>query len=151
MFYSPALARHIAENSDYLEDHYSTGRQIQSHINDGTIVSFSTSSPGVFRLRFPEGSPNDEEIEKREFKLKLGLQCRGGTVCFRDYYDLMEWHSHCPPEQEIRLPEGNYEVTLCSDVPKSGIIGRDQVIDIYFKRVIELPRTSFKGIPELCF
>jgi hypothetical protein len=151
IFYSPRFVSHISEGSNYLQSIYTTERDVQSHIQKGTLVAFCTSSPGRFFLKFHSGYPDEEYIQTCAFKLRLGLHCDGGCVCFRDLYDLMRWQAACPPNQSIELEDGYYHVTLCSDVPKSGIIGHNQAIHIYLQKLDEFPKLAKQGIPELCF
>lgn len=150
IFYSPEFAKHITEGSDYLTPNYTSEQQVQSHVQKGTIVGFDTGSSGRFILRFHTGYPDRSRVLACEFKLRLGLQCVGGVVCFRDLFDLLQWHSLCPERQQIELDEGIYHVTLLSDVPKSGILGDNQWIDVYFMKLDIFPALSMEGIPTLC-
>lgn len=150
VFFSPELVRHIPEGSNYLATSYTTERQVQSHIQAGTVVGFGTGTPGVFILRCQTGYPEESQLLKSEFKLRLGLRCAGGTVCFRDLYDLSEWHSSYDHDKTIKLDDGIYHVTLCSDVPESGVLGDRQIIEMYFQKLDAFPRLSTQGIPTLC-
>ncbi len=62
----------------------------------------------------------------------------------------MEWAPECPASQTFALADGYYRVTLCSDVPASGILGDEQAIDVYFERWEEMPAVAAEGIPTLC-
>ena len=150
VFYSPQSARHIAEGSDYLTTAYTTEQQVQSHIQRGTLVGFGTSTPGTFSLRFHSGYPDEEYLQRCEFKLRLGLHCVDRIVCFRDLFDLLQWRTACPAGQSIELDDGFYHVTLCSDAPESGILGDDQLIHVYLQKLDEFPRLAKQGIPTLC-
>ena len=150
IFYSPPFADHIAEGSDYLTSSYSDERQVQSHIQNGSIVAFGTGTPGTFILKFHSGYPEEQYIQKCEFKLRLGLVCSGGVVCFRDLYNLLQWRPDCPPGQTIQLQDGYYHVTLCSNPPESGVLGDNQTIDFYFQQLDSFPALSKQGIPMLC-
>src|SRR5207253_2874704 len=96
------------------------------------------------------GYPDNAYMKHCEFKLRLGLRCRGGTVCFRDLYNLRAWRNACPSEQIISLPDGDYHITLCSDRPDSGTLGDNQVIDVYVQRLDAFPRLKYEGLPILC-
>ncbi len=135
---------------DYLTSNYTTEKQVQKHIQKGDIVGFSTGSSGVFLLRIHSGYPDNEYLQHCEYKLRLGLECRGGIVCFRDLYELLDWRQDCPNEQSISLPDGYYHVTLCSNSPESGILGDDQTIDVYLQPVENFPRLAKEGVPTLC-
>jgi hypothetical protein len=151
VFYSPAAASDIQGGEDYLTNHYSTPEDVIPHLLKGTLVGFGTAEPGWFILRFHDGYPDEAEIKHCEFKLRLGLRCVGGLVCFRDLFDLHEWKQTCPPEQTLKLPDGYYHVTLCSDRPASGLLGDGQVIDIYLQPLPEFPRLKYTGIPFLLY
>ena len=150
IFYSPKHAHHIAEGEDYFSTHFITEEQVQEHIQKGTIVGFGTGSPGAFALHFHDGYPDESELPKFEFKLRLGLNCSGGLVCIKDLYDLMDWHKDCPKNQELPLPDGLYHVTLCSNAPASGILGENQIIHVYLQQLDALPYLAKRGIPTLC-
>lgn len=150
VFHSPQAARHIAEGADYLASHYLTEQQVQSHIQKGTIVGFGTGSPGRFILKFHSGYPNEEFLQKCEFKLRLGLDCRGELVCFRDLYELMEWHADCPAAQTLELEDGYYHITLCSNRPVSGMLGDNQETEFYLQKLGDFPSLRKAGIPTLC-
>src|SRR6266540_2042975 len=140
VFHSPQAAKHIAEGSDYLTSNYMTDQQVQSHIQKGSIVGFGTGSPGIYVLKFHSGYPDDTYLQKCEFKLRLGLECRGGLVCFRDLYELMDWRADCPITQTLKLDDGFYHVTLCSTRPASGVLGDNQEIQFYLHKLEEFPR-----------
>lgn len=150
VFYAPFAVSHIAEGADYLSSNYTTEEQVQAHIQQGSLVGFGTGSPGTFVLRFFEGYPTESHLRDCEFKLRLGLDCRGGQVCFRDLYDLLNWRASCDPEQVLELKDGFYHVTLCSDLPSSGVIGDNQEIQVYLQELEQFPQLSKHGIPTLC-
>ena len=150
VFHSPQAAGHIAEGADYLTSHYMTEQQVQSHIQKGSIVGFGTGSPGTFLLKFHRGYPDENFRQKYKYALRLGLDCRGGVVCFRDLYELMDWRSHCAPEQMLELEDGYYHVTLCTNPPDSGILGDNQEIQCYLEKLDEFPELTREGIPTLC-
>lgn len=150
IYYSPRSVEHIPPGSNYLRSNYLKSDQVRAHNQQGTIVGFSTGSPGTYILRFHQGNPFEEIVGAATFKLRLGLHCMGGVVCFRDLYDLIKWQRDCPPEQTVSLDDGFYEVALCSSLPSSGIIGDDQVIDFYLNRTNELPKLAKSVMPALC-
>lgn len=150
VFHSPKFAEHIGEGDDYLSSNYTTEEHIQAHIQDGTIVGFGTGSPGVFILKMHSGYPDENYIRKCDFKLRLGLHCSGGSICFRDLYELMDWRKDCPTDQIVELEDGFYHVTLCSNKPKSGTLGDNQIIDVYFQKLDAFPKLSKEGVPTLC-
>jgi hypothetical protein len=150
IFYSPSAATMIAEGEDYLTTHYTTEEQVQLHIQKGTLVGFGTCSPGRYILRFHHGYPRDDELHAARYKLRLGVNCTNNVVYFRDLFDLLDWYADCPQKQQLSLPSGIYHVTLVSDRPPSGILGDNQIIDIYFNRLPAFPPLAKEGIPTLC-
>lgn len=150
VFHCPQAAIHIADGTDYLTSNYITEEQVQSHIQKGSIVGFGTGSPGTFILKFHGGYPDETFIANCDFKLRLGFDCRGGPVCFRDLYELADWRAECPAKQKLELEEGCYHVTLCSNRPPSGILDDNQEIDIFMQKVDEFPKLATQGVPTLC-
>lgn len=150
ILYSPFAVAEIREGADYLSSHYSDAKDVVPHIREGTIVGFGTGSPGRFKLRFLEGYPAPETLSSYEFKLRLGLEVRGQTICVRDLYDLLDWKSACPAEQAVTLADGYYHLTLCSSMPASGVLGDNQEVLIYLNPVSAMPVLKYDGVPTLC-
>ena len=150
IFYSPPAVAHIREGENYLRAHYQEPEHVVQHIRRGTLVGFGTGSAGVFELRFHIGYPESEVLRRSPYKLRLALRCEGRTVCFRDLYDLVNWDPNCPEGQTIQLEDGIYHVTICSDLPRSGIIGDNQIIEVYFQPLDALPYLTWNGVPILC-
>jgi hypothetical protein len=150
IFYSPESVSHIKEGEDYFTPHYSSPEVVLPHVMQGTLVGFGTGTPGDFILHFHSGYPDDAYFKHCEFKLRLGLHCRGGTVCFRDLGDLRAWRKACPAKQTISLPDGYYHVTLTSERPDSGTLGDWQVIDVHLQSLPTFPRLKYIGVPQLC-
>jgi hypothetical protein len=150
IFYSPANVPFIAEGEDYYTTHYASSAGVVPLLLVGTLVGFGTGSPGCFLLRMHSGYPDDFKINQSDFSLRLALHCSGGCVCFRDVYDLREWVSDLPPNQTVALADGYYHVTVCSDMPESGRLGDNQIIDIYFASINDLPILRWEAIPMLC-
>jgi hypothetical protein len=150
VFYSPTVMSGVPEGTDYFSDHFTTEEQVQAHIQQGSMVAFGTGTPGRFILQFDEGYPSEPELAASDFKLRLGIRCTGGVLCFRDLYDLLDWAPACPLQQQLSLPDGIYHVTLCSNTPASGILGDDQTIRVYLNRLRQFPKLARQGIPTLC-
>lgn len=149
ILYSPENASHIKDGEDYFSRHFRDPDAVQKHIQKGDIVAFGTGSPGTFCLRFHEDYPDEKNVIASEMKLRLALRCLGGRVCFRDLYDLMSWSKSCPDEQVYSLPDGIYHITILSNTPPSGLLGDNQVIDIYFAKQSKYPDLAKEGIPSL--
>src|SRR5262245_39757925 len=101
VMYSPSAIPAIKEGEDYLEANYREPRDVQRHIQAGSLVGFGTGSSGRFILRLRYGYPTIEQQRAVRFKLRLGVRCPDGVLVFRDLYDLMGWTSQFPPEQSI--------------------------------------------------
>lgn len=149
IYYSPQHAAHIPPHSDYLEIAYTNAPDVQRHIQAGTIVGFATASPGTFILEIKQGPPPRGRVFQARYKLRQGLRCIGETVCFRDLYDLMDWDPQCPNGQSVAMEDGIYRVTLCSDLPASGVVGDDQRVEMYFERLPQFPQLATEGVPTL--
>ena len=47
------------------------------------------------------------------------------------------------------MPDGYYDVTVCTRLPESGYWGEDQMILMYFNKVDAMPALSWTGVPYL--
>jgi hypothetical protein len=150
ILYSPPAVAHIAGRSDYLQKHFSQPEDVARHVMACELTAFCTGSPGSFRVRFLDGPPNESDVHSADFKLRLGLWARDGTICVRDLYDLMEWSNECPAEQRLSVADGWYRLTVFSSRPASGVLGDDQVINISLEAVAKKPRLRWEGVPQLC-
>lgn len=151
IIYSDFAVKHIKEDEDYFSSHYESDRQVLKHVYKGSIVGFCTSSPGSYTLKIKDGYPDENEIELYEFTMRLGIQVKGGRVYFRDLYDLMEWTHQCQEDQIMDLSDGFYHITLCTNIPETGVIGDNQIINIYFNKLDKMPKLKFDGVPTLCY
>ena len=102
---------HIAEGADYLQSHFWKPADVARHVMECQLTAFGTGSPGTFRLRIADGPPDEQAVHAAAFKLRLGLQVKGGTGCVRDLYDLMEWSAECPVAQEFPVADGWHRLT----------------------------------------
>jgi len=71
-------------------------------------------------------------------------------VCFRDLYDLMDWHLECPQDEMLDLRDGFYQVTVCSNLLASRCLGDEQEIDFYLQPLVAFPSLAREGVPTLC-
>src|SRR5512145_685067 len=149
ILYSPASASHIRDGQDYLQDRYTDPKQVQEHLQAGTIVGFGTQSPGTFVLKFLQGLPDDEVLAWSSMQLRLAVRVVDEALCVRDLYDLMEWSERCHPSQIVKVPNGIHHVTLCSREPASGILGDEQEILVYLRALDRMPELEKTGIPTL--
>ncbi|MDO8329884.1 MAG: hypothetical protein Q7T36_05365 [Fluviicoccus sp.] len=150
IFYSPFSAAAIQEGEDYLERGFSDPDVVEKQALEGRLVGVSTGTPGRFYLEVFQGYPDDAELEKYAYRLRLGVEVRDRTLCVRDLYDLLKWQSKCPATQVIALTDGFYHVTLLSNDPQSGILGEDQIILVYLQQLPEMPKLKYNGVPTLC-
>ena len=150
ILYSPTAVTHIPEGSNYLQEQFSQPEQVARHLTECELTALCTGSPGSFRIRFLDGPPNDSKVQVADFKLRLGLLVRDGTVCVRDLFDLMDWHLECPRKQCVPVADGWYRLTVFSSRPHSGILGDNQVININLEAVASKPRLRWDGVPQLC-
>jgi hypothetical protein len=150
ILYSPPAVASIPAGSDYLQEHFSQPGDVARHVMACELTTFCTGSPGSFLVRFLDGPPNDSEVQAADFKLRLGLGVQKGTICLRDCYDLMQWSPECPPQQQLPVADGWYRMTVFSSRPASGILGQDQVINIYLEPVANKPQLRWEGVPLLC-
>jgi hypothetical protein len=126
VFYSPFAVADIPKGSDFLSQHFMKPQDVASFVNACTISAIGTGSPGSYLLRLFDG-PYPNELEKvSRATIRLGIEVRDGSLCFRDLYDFMEWDPVCPAGQQIAFPNGFFRITVCSSRPASGILGRDQ-------------------------
>jgi hypothetical protein len=149
IMYSDFATKHIKEGDNYLEKNYWEPTQVADHIKKGTIVAFSTGSPGQYLLKFHRGYPFDMSIY--EFVIRLGIEVRDNTIQIRDLYDLLNWQNSCPSQQSIDIENGFYHITLCTSIPDSGVIGDNQDIDVYLNKLETMPELNYYGVPELCY
>jgi hypothetical protein len=150
IIYSPFAAASIRPGEDYLEKEFLDPARVEKQALEGKIVGVSTGTPGRFLLEIHEGYPADEVLDKYGYKLRLGVEVRGRTLCIRDLYDLLKWNPECPVNQCIDLDDGYYHVTLLSREPESGVLGEDQDVLVYLQKLSEMPKLRFNGVPTLC-
>lgn len=150
ILYSPPAVAHIREGSDYLSEHFWQPADVARHVMACELTTFCTGSPGSFTVRFLDGPPDDADVQAADFKLRLGLWVRNGTICLRDEYDLLQWVPECSPKQQLSVPDGWYRLTVFSSRPASGILGDDQAITINLEPVAGKPQLRWEGVPLLC-
>ncbi|MPQ31644.1 hypothetical protein E4V42_09350 [Clostridium estertheticum] len=148
ILYSDFAVKDIENDEDYFTENYNTPEDVVKHIESGTIVGFCTGSPGKYILNFKEGYPSEQESRISDLKLRLGIEVRDNRICIKDLYDLLEWSKD--EEKFIKIENGFYHITLCGNIPVSGIIGDDQWINIYLKRLDSMPKLRYTGVPMFC-
>jgi hypothetical protein len=148
--YSPAATNQIAEGEDYFSASYSSPEDVAKHLMAGTIVGFCTGSPGSYTLRLLSGYPTNEIVSKYQHAIRLAIQVQDGKICFRDLFDLMQWTRTCPDEHCLKVENGWYHLTVCTNVPESGRFGDNQRITIWMNSVEDKPAIRWDGVPNLC-
>jgi len=149
IFYSPFAVAHIADGTNFLSSSFWKPDEVAKYVNQCRIPAFCTGSPGTYKLRIFDGPYPDSIIETSARTIRLGIEVRDLSICFRDLYDLMDWRSSCPQEQNVSLADGFYRVTVMTRLPASGILGDNQEIDMYFEKYLEMPKLNWPGVPEL--
>ena len=149
IFYSPQSVKHIEEGEDYLREHYYNPQDVIKHIYEGSIVGIATGTPGDFNLNLYQNIQPDIESIDPDFALKLCLEVTDNVVYFRDLYVLLKWKAESETDIKLDIENGHYEVIVCSWIPKSGILGNNQQIDMYFNKTDTLPKLHYEGVPTL--
>ena len=149
ILYSDFAVKGIEDDEDYLSENYNKPEDVVRHIENGTIVGFCTGSPGQYTLNFKEGYPSEQEVRISDLKLRLGIEVRDNRICVSDLYSLLEWSTEEEPEF-IKIENGFYHITLCGNIPTSGITGDDQWINVYLKRLDSMPELRYSGVPMFC-
>jgi hypothetical protein len=149
VFYAPFAVRHISEGADYLAAHFRNASDVAQHVMACEISTFGTGSSGRYRLLLYDDPIDHAGLEEAARKVRLGIEVRDQTLCFRDLYDLMHWSSECPKAQQIAVPDGFYRITAYTSAPESGVLGDDQEVALHLERVPERPTLRWAGVPDL--
>jgi hypothetical protein len=149
IIYSPFAVEHIAKGEDYLTRRFWQPSDVATHVNSCTLTAFATGTAGDFRLVLYNESLDENAFAKAEFKVELGLEVRGGEVCLRDLYELMDWVKECPEDQKIKVEDGYHLLKVYSSRPVSGVLGDKQKVWLHFRKVVAKPELHFKGVPHL--
>ncbi len=136
VFYSPFAVTGIATGDDYLSREFWGPDAVERQALQGRLVGVATGTPGTFFLRLHDGYPDADQLARHEFKLRLAIEVRGGSLCVRD--------------QCIALSDGFWHVTPLSSVPASGLLGDDQVIEAWLQPLMAFPALRYNGVPTLC-
>ena len=149
VFYSAETMKDVIPNTDFLSSEFTSPQQIANHIKKGDITAFCTGSSGSFDIHFFEGYPSVDILEKFPVSIRLALDVQGGSIQFCDLFWLSKWNTDFPKNQMIELPDGYYEMTVCTCLPESGCWGDEQTIYIYFNKVDKMPELTWTGVPYL--
>ncbi|MHC1686058.1 MAG: hypothetical protein AB6733_24540 [Clostridiaceae bacterium] len=149
IFYSDGAVENIKEGENFLRKEYENPDQVAKHIRKGDIVGFCTGSGGDYILKFRDGYPSEEIDERYPISIRLGIVIDGGRLCIKDLFELIDWDSYCPKEQQIQLEDGAYHITLNTRRPKSGIYGDYQEIYVFLNKLDKMPKLMWEGVPQL--
>jgi len=149
VFFSAETMKSVIPGTDFLTSEFTSPQQIVNHIKKGDITAFCTGSSGSFDIHFFMGYPTADILEKFSVSIRLALDVQGGSIQFCDLFWLSEWNTDFPQNQIITLPDGYYEMTVCTCLPESGYWGDEQTIYIYFSKVDKMPELTWTGVPYL--
>lgn len=147
IMHSKQSVAHIKEGEDYFSEHYNHPVDVVEHIKSGTIVGFCTSSRGDYILNLHEGYPCKLELSQAKYKLRLIIEVTDEHIYFNDLFALMDWSKEYCNNISVKLDNGYYHITLLGNDSESGILGDEQLIDIYFNKCDELPLIACEGVP----
>ena len=131
IIYSDFAVKKIKRGENYLAAHYWNPSDVAKEVNAGELIGVCTGAPGVYRLSIREGIPCDELWENSILRRRLSIKVIGGTVYFRDLYELMDWDERCDESQTIKIEDGYYTMLLMGNMPNDGSFGENQVIYLY--------------------
>ena len=148
MIYSPWALAHVADDEDYFSSYFERDEDVAEHVRACSVATFCTGSPGTYVVRCTTDLP---KVNAPAFdnSIRLGLEVRDETACIRDVYDLMEWSADCPADQQLRLRDGYYRLTVSSRRPESGITGDIQEVLVLFEPWDKRPGLAWDGVPSL--
>ena len=149
VFYSDGAVKNIKKGEDFFSKEYDDPDQVAMHIRTGDIVGFCTGSGGEYILKFRNGYPSKGIDENYPISIRLGIVIEGGRLCIKDLFCLMDWNAECPQNQQIKLEDGAYHITLNTKVPSSGIYGDGQEIYVYLNKLHKMPKLMWEGVPQL--
>ena len=135
-------------DENYLAAHYSTPLDVAKEVNAGVLIVDCTGAPWHYRLSIREGIPCDELWENSILRRRLSIKVIGGTVYFRDLYELMDWDERCDESQTIKIEDGYYTMLLMGNMPNDGSFGENQVIYLYIYKNDTFCEPQYKGVPD---
>jgi hypothetical protein len=148
IFYSPFAVAHIKKDEEYIEAHFWEPPDVAAHVNACTISAFGTGSPGTYLLRLYDNELDVQAFESAKAGVRLGIEIRDRTLCFRDLYDFIRWDPECPAGQIVSVPDGYYRITAYT-TPVVGSRGDRQDVGLHFEACPERPRLAWTGVPDL--
>lgn len=149
VLYSSEAMKFVCEGENFFQKEFSTPQSVAAHIAKGDIVGFNTGTGGKFNIKFREGYPNRSVDEQFPVSIRLAIEVKGNNLSIIDLFWLMDWCDDVPEEQQVQVEEGIYHLTILTRRPNSGIWGDNQDIYIFMNRLEEMPRLSWKGVPQL--
>jgi hypothetical protein len=149
ILYSPFAVRHIPTGQDYLEPHFWKPDDVARHVNACQIAAFGTGSPGRYLLELYDGPLDEKGLASATASVRLGIEVRDDSLCFRDLYDLMRWNPECPAAQAIPVANGFYRITAYTSPSLDDLEGAGQPVWLHFEASSEKPLLSWAEVPDL--
>ena len=149
VFYSDGAVKNIKEGEDFFEKEYEDPNKVAEHIKKGDIVGFCTGSSGEYILKFRRGYPSNEIDQEYPISIRLAIVIDGGRLCIKDLFALMDWNSECEKDQQIKIEDGIYHITLNTKIPASGIDGDRQEIYVFLNKLDKIHKLMWEGVPQL--
>ena len=112
VFYSDGAVKNISEGEDFFSREYEDEEKVAEHIKKGDIVGFCTGSGGNCILKFINGYPSSKIDEEYPISIRLGILIEGGRLFVKDIFSLMDWTKDCPENQQLKINDGVYYITL---------------------------------------
>lgn len=147
MLYSPCVEALLEDGRDYMPPGKCLVSPLREMVErDQQVVFLGTGSPQLdYMVHVELGEPRSELARQAPARVRFGLDIAGGTLCVRDGYDPMEWHS--AGESVHRVPMGDgYHVVDALWIPDDP---DRMTIHLCFCRADE--RISGDGWPYLPF
>lgn len=116
------------------------------HVNDSRISAFCTGGPGRFVLQLHDGAPDEERLRSATGRVRLGIEVRDRTLCFRDLYDFIRWDPECPDGQSASLEDGFYFVDVSTTRRPPD---ETQVVWLRFERSETKPDLAWTVVPDI--
>lgn len=149
VLYSGEAMKYVCKGENFFQEEFATPQKVAEHITKGDIVGFNTGTSGRFNIKIREGYPNSAVDEQFPISIRLAIDVKGNTMSIIDLFWLMDWCDDVPVEQQVQVEEGIYHLTILTRQPNSGIWGDNQDIYIFMNKLDEMPRMSWRGVPQL--
>jgi hypothetical protein len=148
IFYSPFAVAHINPGSDYLRTSFWNPADVARHVVNCEIACVCTGNPGDwYHIVAYDGNLDQVAMQSAKYAIRLGVEIRDQTLCFRDLNDFLNWNPQCPPEQQFTIDDGYYRVTAYTT--PQGIDAGDKNVYLHFEKTGARPQLKWDGVPQL--